>query len=212
MKRREFITLLGGSAAWPLAARAQQPAIPVIGFVSAGSRDVFTALLAAFRQGLKETGYVEGENVAIESRWAEGQFDRLPLLAADLVQRRMAVVVTTGTSSTLAAKAAISTIPLVFLSQDDPVKLGFVASFNRPGGTVTGMSLLTGMLVAKRLELMRQLVSQDALVAYLMNPQAAKSEPYLRDLQAAAGAIGQPIIVLNASSERDINAAFAQIA
>jgi putative ABC transport system substrate-binding protein len=187
------------------------PPMPVIGVLSAGSAAVFPELLAAFRQCLKETGYVEDLNVAIESLWAEGQFDRLPHLAADLVQRRVAVMVTTGVSSTRAAKAASSTIPLVFLSQDDPVRLGFVASFNRPGGNSTGMSLLTGALVAKRLELVRQLMPGGAPVAYLMNPRTPESEPYLRDVQAAARAIGQQIIVLNASREHDIDSAFATL-
>jgi putative ABC transport system substrate-binding protein len=156
--RRKFITLLGGAAAWPLAARAQQSIVPVVGMLSSGSLSVFTDLFGAFRQGLKETGYIEGQNVTIESRWAEGQFERLPGLAAELLQRRTAVIVTTGGDSTLAAKAASSTVPHVFLSQDDPVKLGLVVSFNQPGGNATGMSLLTGPLVAKRLEFMRQLV------------------------------------------------------
>src|SRR5262245_20297855 len=154
MRRREFIALLSSVAGWPLAARAQQAErMPVIGFISAGSRDTYVELLAAFRQGLKEGGYVEGQTVAIESRWADGQFDRLPRLAADLVQRRVAVIVTTGGSSSRAAMAASSTIPIVFLSQSDPINSGFVASFNRPGSNATGIALLTGPLVAKRLEI-----------------------------------------------------------
>ena len=157
MKRRDFITLLGGATAWPLAAHAQQPTMPVVGILSSASRSAYIDLLGAFRQGLKEAGYIEGQNVAIESRWAEGHFERLPNLATELVQRRPAVIVTTGGSSMLAAKAASSTIPHVFLSQDDPIKLGLVASFNQPGGNATGMSLLTSALVAKRLEFVRQL-------------------------------------------------------
>jgi putative ABC transport system substrate-binding protein len=155
IERRKFLATLGGAAAaWPLAARAQQPAMPVIGFISAGSRDTYAELQASFRQGLKEGGYyIEGQTVAIESRWADGQLDRLPGLAADLVQRRVAVIVTTGGSSSRAAMAASSTIPIVFLSQSDPINAGFVASFNRPGGNATGIALLTGPLVAKRLEL-----------------------------------------------------------
>src|SRR5262245_51223995 len=183
MKRREFITLLSAAAAWPLAARAQQPAMPVVGILGSGSTSAFTHLLGAFRQGLKETGYVEGQNVAIEMHWAEGRFEQLSELAADLVRRRVAVMVTTGVSSSLAAKAASGSIPLVFLSQDDPVKLGLVASFNRPGGNATGMSLLTGPLVAKRLEFIRQLAGSDAPIAYLMNPHGPEAEVTLTHMR-----------------------------
>src|SRR6266516_4290827 len=212
-KRREFITLLsGGAVAWPLAARAQQPTMPVVGILGSGSSSAFTDLLIAFRQGLKETGYAEGQNVAIESRWAEGQFVRLSDLAADLVHGRAAVIVATGVSSALAAKAASSTIPLVFLSQDDPVKLGLVTNFNEPGGNATGISLLTGALVAKRLEFIRQLVPENAPISYLMNPQAPESQFHLGYMQAAARDIGQRFMVLNASSERDIDDAFAALA
>jgi len=212
MNRRDFITLIGGAAAWPLAARAQQPAMPVVGILGSGSSSAFTELLGAFRQGLKETGYIEGQNVAIESHWAEGQFDRLSQLAADLAQRRVAVIVATGVSSALAAKAAGSTIPLLFLSQDDPVKLGLVTNFNQPGGNATGMSLLTGALVAKRLEFIRQLVSENAPISYLMNPQAPESEFHLSYITAAAHDLGQRFKVLNASSERDIDDAFTALA
>jgi putative ABC transport system substrate-binding protein len=213
MRRREFITLLGGAAAaWPLAARAQQPAMPVVGILGSGSSSAFTELLGAFRQGLKETGYIEGQNVAIESHWAEGQFDRLSQLAADLAQRRVAVIVATGVSSALAAKAAGSTIPLLFLSQDDPVKVGLVTNFNQPGGNATGMSLLTGALVAKRLEFIQQLVSENAPISYLMNPQAPESELHLSYITAAAHDLGQRFKVLNASSERDIDDAFTALA
>jgi ABC-type uncharacterized transport system substrate-binding protein len=211
MKRREFITLLGGAAAAPFAARAQQAAMPVVGFLGSGSPSAFMDLLIAFRQGLKETGFAEGQNVAIEFRWAEGQFVRLSDLPADLAHGRAAVIVATGVSSALAAKAASSTIPLVFLSQDDPVKLGFVTNFNRPGGNATGMSLLTGALVAKRLEFMRQLVPSGTPIAYLMNPQAPESEVHLSYMQAAARDIGQQIIILNASSERDVDSAFTTL-
>jgi putative tryptophan/tyrosine transport system substrate-binding protein len=210
--RRAFITLLGGAAAaWPLAARAQQSAMPVIGILSGGSLSALTDLLSAFRQGLKETGYIEGQNVAIETHWAEGQFDRLSELAADLVQRRVAVIVATGVSSALAAKVASSTIPLVFLSQDDPVKLGLVTSFNQPGSNATGMSLLTGSLVAKRLEFW-QLVPENAPISYLMNPHSPESQFHLSYMQTAARDIGQQFKVLNASSERDIDDAFAALA
>ena len=212
MTRRAFISLLGGAAAWPLAARAQQAGMPAVGILGSGSSSAFTDLLGAFRQGLKETGYIEGQNVAIESRWAEGRFDRLSDLAADLVRRPVALIVATGVSSALAAKAASSTIPLVFLSQDDPVKLGLVTSFNQPGGNTTGMSLLTGALVAKRLEFIRQLVPENAPISYLMNPQAPESEFHLSYMQAAARDIGQRFIVVNASSERDIDDAFAALA
>jgi putative ABC transport system substrate-binding protein len=212
MKRREFISLLGGAAvAWPLAARAQQ-AMPVVGILSSASLSAFGDLLGAFRQGLKETGYTAGQNVAIESRWAEGHFERLPELAAELVQRGAVVIVTTGGSSNLAAKAASSSVPHVFLSQDDPVKLGLVMSLNRPGGNATGMSLLTSALVAKRLEFVKQLTPAGAPISYLMNPQAPEAEFHLSDMQAAAREGGQQISVLNASNERDIDNAFTALA
>jgi putative ABC transport system substrate-binding protein len=211
--RREFITLLGGAAAvWPLASRAQQATMPIVGFLSSGSFPAFADLLGTFRQGLKQTGYIEGQNVAIESRWAEGHFERLPELVAELVQRRAAVIVTTGGSSTLAVKAANSTIPHVFLSQDDPVKLDLVASFNQPGGNATGMSLLTSPLVAKRLEFVRQLAPAGAPISYLMNPQAPEAQFHLIDMQAAARQAGQQIHVLDASSEGDIDSAFRLLA
>jgi putative ABC transport system substrate-binding protein len=214
MRRRDFITLLGGAAAaWPTAARAQQAVLPVIGVISAGSRDTYVELLAAFRQGLKETGYVEGQTVEIDSRWAEGQLDRLPRLAADLVQRRVAVIVSTGGSSSRAAKAASQTIPIVFLSQSDPINAGLVASFNRPGGNATGMALLTGPLVAKRLEIAQQLAPAGAPVGYLTNPQAiGEAGDYLAEVQAAAQVIGQRLIIVNASRQHDMAAAFAALA
>ena len=209
--RRDFITLIGGAAAWPLAARAQQAAMPVVGMLSSGSLSAYTDLLDAFRQGLQETGYVEGQNLAIESRWAEGQFERLPELATELLQRRVAVIVTTGGDSTLAARVASSTVPHVFLSQDDPVKLGLVVSFNQPGGNATGMSLLTGPLVAKRLEFMRHLVPAGAPISYLMNPKARMAEFHLNDMQAAVRESGQQISILNASNESDIDNAFTAL-
>jgi putative tryptophan/tyrosine transport system substrate-binding protein len=213
MRRRDFVALLGGAAAaWPFAARAQQAAMPVIGVISAGSRDAYAELLAAFRQGLKETGYVEGQTVAIDSRWADGQLDRLPSLAADLVQRRVAVIVTTGGSSSRAAKAASQTIPIVFLSQSDPINAGLVANFNRPAGNATGMALLTGPLVAKRLEIALQLAPAGAPVGYLTNPQAVgEAGDYLNEVQAAAQAIGQRLVIVNASRQHDMAAAFAAL-
>jgi ABC-type uncharacterized transport system substrate-binding protein len=215
MRRRELIALLGGAAAaWPLEARAQQqPAMPVVAILSSASQTALRDVLAAFRQGLKETGYVEGQNVAIESYWAEGKFERLSQLATDLVQRRVAVIVTTGVSSSLAAKAVGANIPQVFVSQDDPVKLGLVASFNRPGGNATGMSLLTHPLVAKRLEFIRRLVGADAPpIAFLMNPRSPEAEFHLGHMRAAAQEVGQKFALLQASSEGEIDGAFAMLA
>ena len=210
-RRREFITLLGGAAlAWPLATRAQQPAMPVVGFLHPASPDTFADRLRAFRQGLKETGYVEGDNVAIEYRWADNQLDRLPELAADLVRRRVAVIAATSPPVALAAKAATTTIPIVFTVSDDPVRLGLVASLARPGGNATGINYFIGELVAKRLELLRALVPAATRVAVLVNPaDAATTETPLRDLEPAARAKGLQIQILNASTSREINTAFA---
>jgi ABC-type uncharacterized transport system substrate-binding protein len=214
MQRREFITLLGGAVvAWPLAARAQQPAMPVIGFLNPTSPDAFADRLRAFRQGLKDTGYVEGENVAIVYRWAEDQLDRLPALAADLVRRQVAVIATVATASTFAAKAATTSIPIIFSITEDPVKLGLVATLARPGGNATGINILSGELVAKRLELLRELVPGAARVAVLVNPtNTANTETTLRDVELAARTIGLQIQVLNASTSREIDAAFAALA
>jgi putative tryptophan/tyrosine transport system substrate-binding protein len=214
MKRRTFLTLLGGAAAaWPLAARAQQPAMPVIGFLNPASPDAFADRLRAFRQGLKDTGYVEGENVAIVYRWAEDQLDRLPALAADLVRRQVAVIATVTSHSTFAAKAATTSIPIIFSLAEDPVRLGLIASIARPGGNATGINILSGELVAKRLELLRELVPGAARVAVLVNPaNATSTETTVRDVELAARTIGLQIQVLNASTSREIDAAFAALA
>jgi putative ABC transport system substrate-binding protein len=209
--RREFITLLGGAAISPSAARAQQPAMPVIAFLGSGA-SLVAPRLHAFRQGLKDFGYVEGENVAMEARWAQGQFDRLPDLAAELVRFGVAVIVTTGLGSALAAKSATSTVPIVFVGADNPVRFGLVASFNRPGGNATGLNLLTSELTAKRLELVRQLLPQTAKVAVLINPNSPEVAPQLADVQSASRAAGQPILILNVSKESDFDAAFAALA
>jgi ABC-type uncharacterized transport system substrate-binding protein len=210
--RREFITLLGGAAvAWPLAARAQQPQMPVIGIVSAGSRSPFEGLLGAFRQSLKEAGFLEGQNMGIEYRFAAGRFDQLPSLAADLVRRQVAVMVSTGVGSSLAVKNASATIPHVFLSQDDPVKLGFVKSFNRPGGHATGLSLLTAVLAGKRVELARQIMPAGAPLAYLVNPPAPEAARYLQEVETVAREIKQELVVVNASNPAEIDAAFTEL-
>jgi putative ABC transport system substrate-binding protein len=215
MKRREFISLLGGAAvAWPLAARAQQPAMPVIGFLNPQSPDGHAGRLRGFRQGLKDAGFIDGENVAIEYRWAEGKFDRLPALAAELVRRQVSAIATTGgMSSAVAAKAATTTIPIVFLTAEDPVGAGVVASLARPGSNLTGVNFLNNELAAKRLALLRELVPGAARVAVLVNPgNATTADTTLREVQAAARAIGMEIRVLNASTSREINAAFASLA
>ena len=212
--RRDFITLLGGAAAWPVAARAQQPGMPVIGFLGATSPDAANAdYLRVFRQALKESGYVEGENVAIEYRWAETQLERLPALAAELVSRRVAVVASVeGAPVVFAAKTATMTIPIVFILSDDPVRLGLVASLARPGGNLTGINFLTAELVAKRLELLRALVPTATRVAVLVNPaNTANTETTLRDVEPAARAVGLKIQVFNADTSHEIDAAFATI-
>jgi putative ABC transport system substrate-binding protein len=212
MKRRAFITLLGGGAAWPLAAHAQQPAMPVIGYLNSGSPDLDANLGRAFRQGLGETGYVDGRNVAIEYRWAEDQIDRLPALAADLVRRQVTVIYASGGSSpALAAKAATTTIPIVFRIGADPVEVGLVASLNRPGGNVTGVSLLNVEVGPKRLELIHELVPR-AAIALLVNPTEPLAETQLKDARAAAGTLGLQLHVLYASTEREFDAVFATLA
>ena len=208
-RRRDFITLLGGAAAvWPLAARAQQPAMPLVGFLHPASVHAIGDQLRAFHQGLNAVGYVEGENVAIEYRWAENRTDRLPPLAAELVRRQVTVIATAGTSA-FAAKAATTTIPIVFVGSEDPVKLGLVASLARPGGNLTGINWLGGELAAKRLELLRQLVPAATRVAVLVNPAfATLTENTLRDVEAAARAMGLQIEVLSADTSREIDADF----
>jgi putative tryptophan/tyrosine transport system substrate-binding protein len=211
MNRREFITLVGGAAAaWPLAARAQQPAMPVIGFLDSRSPDAVSERLRAYRQGLKEAGYIEGENVAIVYRFAENQVDRLPDLAGDLVRREVAIIATAGDDVALAAKRATKTIPIVFIASQDPVKLGLVASLARPDGNLTGVNFFSGELVAKRLELLRELVPGAARVAVLVNPAyAAQTESTLRELQPAARNMRLQMQVLNAGSRQEIDATFA---
>jgi len=213
MRRREVIALLGSAAAWPLAARAQQP-IPTIGFLHSQSPEALADALPGFRQGLKEAGYSEGENVAIEYRWAENQLDRLPALAGDLVRKGVAVIVAGGGSATpLVAKAVTTAIPVVFNMGDDPVKLGLVPSLSRPGGNLTGVNFFAVELTAKRLELLRELVPGAARVAVLVNPaNPTDSEPIVHDAQAAARAMGLQILVLEATSSKEIDAAFATLA
>src|SRR5262245_25256019 len=213
MKRREFITLLGGAAAtWPLAARAQQSGMPVIGLLNPTSPDIFADRLRGFRQGLKENGYIEGDNLTIVYRWAENQMDRLSMLAAELVSRPVAVIATTASpAAAFAAKAATVTIPIVFTVPEDPVKLGLVASLARPGGNLTGVNLFIGELTAKRLELLRALVPAATRLAVLINPSGPNAERTMRDLEPAARAMGLQIQVLKATSSSEINAAFTTV-
>jgi putative ABC transport system substrate-binding protein len=212
LKRREFIALLGGAAAaWPLAVHAQQPVLPVIGFLGASTRDDTAFRVMGFLRGLNEAGYLEGQSVAIEYRWADGYYDRLPRLAADLVHRRVAVLAADGINAALAAKAATSTIPIVFSTGADPVKLGLVASLNRPGGNVTGVSILTVGLVAKRLEVLCEAIPKVSTIGLLVNPLQATDEVQVREAQDAARSLGRQIVVLNVSTKEDIDTAFDKV-
>jgi putative tryptophan/tyrosine transport system substrate-binding protein len=214
VKRRSFITLFGGAAAtWPLAARAQQPAVPVIGMLDARSPGTqVESLLRAFRQGLKETGYVEGENVAVEYRWAENQMDRLPTLATELVRRRVTLIAAIGPTTAFAAKAATTTIPIVFNVNEDPVRLGLVASLPRPGGNLTGINIFTAEVTAKRLDLLRELIPSATRVAVLVNPvNAAPTETTMREVAATARTSGLQVKVLNASTRQEIEAALRSL-
>jgi putative ABC transport system substrate-binding protein len=214
MKRREFITLLGGAAvAWPVVARAQQPAMPVIGFLNAGSPAAFSELAAAFRQGLNDAGYVEGQNVLIEYRWAEGRYDRLPALAADLVNRRVAVIASTGGNAVVEAAAAATTIvPIVFLGSDVALKTGVITSLNRPGGNVTGVVMSTSALLSKCLQFLGELVPKDATIGVLVNPNSSTTIEDKEDIQTAARQIGRQIFILTADKEAEIDTAFATLA
>ncbi|MFL6947166.1 MAG: ABC transporter substrate-binding protein [Xanthobacteraceae bacterium] len=212
MRRREFIAGLGGAAAWPLVARAQQQAMPTIGFVSSRAPGESAGVVAAFRQGIGEAGFVEGQNVAIAFRWAEGRYDRLPALMAELVDLRVAVLFAAGgPPSALAAKKATSTIPIVFSAVSDPVRLGLVPTLNRPGGNLTGMSLLDSELVAKSAQLLKEAAPAAAVIALLVNPSGPSAEIYVKDVPASARALGIQIPVLNASTEHDLDEAFASL-
>jgi putative tryptophan/tyrosine transport system substrate-binding protein len=212
VKRRTFIAGLGSAAAWPIAARAQQPVLPVVGFLGAPSPASYVRYVAAIEEGLKEAGYVEGQNVRFEYRWAEGHYDRLPALATDLVNRHVAVIVPIGGAPpTVAAKTATSIIPIAFNMLADPLELGLVASFDRPGGNLTGVAMMGVELEAKRLELLREAVPTAALIAVLVNPSNAHAESQVQEVQSAARASGQQIIILNASTEGELEAVFESI-
>jgi len=211
MRRRKFITLLGGAAAWPLGARAQQP-MPVIGFLSLGALEADTSRMNGLRRGLAEIGYVEGQNVAIEYRGAQYQYDRLPALAADLVNRQVSVIVAVSTQGTLAAKAATNTIPIVFAVGGDPVQFGLVTSFNRPGGNITGVYNLNTGVMGKRLELLHESVPTARVVGYLANPKSTVAGPETKELHEAARALGVELRILNATNEGEIDTAFATLA
>lgn len=212
MRRRDFVSLLGGVAVtWPLAARAQQQAMPVIGFLHGTSLETRRAEVTSFHRGLSDTGYVEGQNVAVEYRWAEGRYDRLPAMAADLVDRQVSVIAAFGTAAALAAKAATTTIPVVFIVGGDPVALGLVVSLSQPGGSITGVTPLNDQLAPKLLELLHELVPKAAVIGYLINPNNATSENLSRQVEVAERTIGQRVHILNASTEHDFDPAFATL-
>src|SRR5262245_33169142 len=212
MRRRDFIAFVGATAAaWPLATRAQQATVPVIGVIGAGERGGFADLLAAFRLGLKDSGFIEGQNFEMEYAFAGGRFTQLPQLASDLVRRRVALIVSTGVGSGLATKGATSSIPHLFLSQDDPVKLGWVKSLNKPGGNSTGVSLLSAELTAKRVEVARQLMPRGAPLAYLMNPPAPEAPRYLQEIETITRGLNQELVVVKASNPEQIDAALAEV-
>jgi putative ABC transport system substrate-binding protein len=213
MKRREFMTLLGGAAAaWPLAARAQQPAMPLLGFLNGGSAEAQAALATAFRQGLSQTGYVENQNIKIEHRWAESQYDRLPGMAADLVRRKVAVIAATGTPAALAAKAATTVVPIVFETAGDPLRLGLASTLNRPGHNITGVTQLSSELVSKRLGLLHDMIPAATIIGLLLDPHDPRAEMQASDMRAAAHALGLEVHFVNASTEGEIDSAFAKLA
>jgi putative ABC transport system substrate-binding protein len=211
MRRREFITLIGGATAWPLAARAQQPAMPVVGILNAGSREVTRSQIAAFLEGLKESGYVEGQNLAVEYRFAEGQFDRFPALASDLIHRQVSVLFTSSPAGVHAAKEATSTIPIVFSVGDDPVASGIVPSLNSPGGNLTGVYQFSTELEAKPLGLLHEMVPKATIIAVLVNPNYAGAENQLREVQQAAARLGVQLVIVRANAESDFDAAFSTL-
>jgi putative ABC transport system substrate-binding protein len=213
VRRRDFMTLIGAAAAWPLPARAQQPAMPLVGYLGGLSPVTFAPRLAAFRKGLAETGYIEGQNVAIEYRWAEGQYDRLPALAADLVRRQVAVIAAMGGDApALAAKAASTTIPIVFAVAADPVKAGLVSGLNRPGGNLTGVNFLLNMIAAKLFEVLNETVPKATTIGFLVNPSGPEAESAISEVSLASQALGLELFVVKASSENKIDAAFATLA
>jgi ABC-type uncharacterized transport system substrate-binding protein len=211
MRRRDFLPLIGGAAVWPLPTRAQQAAMPVVGYLSSLGQAVSVQFDAAFRRGLSQIGYNEGQNVSIDYRWISDSYDQLPAMAVDLVQRQVAVICALGPPAVLAAKAATTNIPIVFVTGADPLKFGFVASFNQPGGNITGVWIVSTVLAAKRLQLMRELLPKAELIALLVNPKSPVAAPQIRDAQGAAQALGLRLIVLNAASERELDQDFAAI-